>query len=88
MAKRSSTTGLPPGVGFEKRIETAGSEMIIYQTQDGTTKVDVQLEDETVWLTQDQMAMLFQKAKSTINEHIKNIFEEGELIETQVMRKF
>ena len=64
------------------------SEIIIYQTKDGATKVDVQLVDETVWLTQDQMAALFQKARSTINEHIKNIFEEGELIEEQVMRKF
>ena len=66
----------------------SGSEMIIYQTRDGATKVDVQLVDKSVWLTQDQMAQLFQKAKSTINEHIKNIFEEGELVEALVMRKF
>jgi hypothetical protein len=88
MAKKSSKSQLLAVTGLEKRFEESGSEMIIYQTQDGTTKVDVQLVDETVWLTQDQMAMLFQKAKSTINEHIKNIFEEGELIEPQVMRKF
>ncbi len=46
------------------------SEIIIYTAPDGTTKLQVQLEDETVWLTQDQMARLFGKAKSTINEHI------------------
>jgi hypothetical protein len=48
----------------------------------------VRLEEETVWLTQDQMAMLFGKAKSTINEHIKNIYEENELSETSTMQKF
>lgn len=53
------------------------SEIIIYTDSDGTTKLQVQLEDETVWLTQDQMAMLFGKAKSTINEHIKNIYADG-----------
>lgn len=62
--------------------------MIIYQNQDGTTKVDVQLVDETVWLTQAQICELFQKAKSTISEHIKNIFEEGELDENSVVRNF
>lgn len=46
------------------------------------------MQDETVWLTQEQMSQLFDKAKSTINEHIKNIFVEGELVENQVMRKF
>lgn len=46
------------------------------------------MEEETVWLTQDQMAMLFGKAKSTINEHIKNIYEENELSETSTMQKF
>ena len=55
------------------------SELLIYTTNDGITKVDVTFEDETVWLTQEQMSELFQKAKSTINEHIKNIYEEGEL---------
>ena len=64
------------------------SEIIIYTDSDGTTKLQVQLEDETVWLTQDQMAMLFGKAKSTINEHIKNIYGEGELEETQTLKKF
>ncbi len=64
------------------------SEIIIYTASDGTTKLQVQLEDETVWLTQDQMAMLFGKAKSTINEHIKNIYAEGELEESQTLKKF
>jgi len=64
------------------------SEFLVYQTEDGRIKVDVRLEDETVWLTQDNMSELFGKAKSTINEHIKNIFAEGELVPDQVMRKF
>lgn len=64
------------------------SEIVIYTASDGTTKLQVQLEDETVWLTQDQMAMLFGKAKSTINEHIKNIYAEGELEEGQTLKKF
>lgn len=64
------------------------SEIIIYTDSDGTTKLQVQLEDETVWLTQDQMAMLFGKAKSTINEHIKNIYTERELEESQTLKKF
>jgi hypothetical protein len=64
------------------------SEIIIYQNQDGNIKIDVRLEEETVWLTQDQMATLFGKAKSTINEHIKNIYEEKELEESATMKKF
>lgn len=64
------------------------SDIIIYQNQEGNIKIDVRLEEESVWLTQDQMATLFGKAKSTINEHIKNVFEEGELDETQTMKKF
>ena len=50
-------------------------EIIIYKTEDGLTQVDVTFEDDTVWLTQEQMAELFQKAKSTINEHIVNIYK-------------
>jgi len=64
------------------------SEIIIYTTQDGKTKLQVNLEDETVWLTQDQMALLFGKTKSTINEHIKNIYAEKELEESETKRKF
>lgn len=64
------------------------SEMLIYQSDTGQIKVDVRLEEETVWLTQEQMAQLFGKAKSTINEHIKNIFAEGELVECEALKKF
>ncbi len=64
------------------------SEILIYQNPRGDVKIDVRLEDETVWLTQDQMATLFGKAKSTINEHIKNIYEEQELAESATMKKF
>ena len=64
------------------------SEILIYQNREGDIKIDVRLEDETVWLTQDQMAVLFGKTKSTISEHIKNIFSEGELDENVVVRKF
>ncbi|MEG1934068.1 MAG: cell filamentation protein Fic, partial [Kiritimatiellia bacterium] len=52
-------------------------EMLIYQTEDGLTKIDVNLQDETVWLSQEQMADLFQRNKSTISRHIKNVFEDG-----------
>ena len=63
------------------------SEIVIYQTEDGMTKIDVRLEDETVWLTQAEMVELFQSSKSNISEHIKHIFEEGELEEKSVVRK-
>ena len=63
-------------------------DFLIYQNQDGSIKIDVRLEDETVWLTQEQMALLFGKAKSTINEHIKNVFAEGELNEEVAIRNF
>ncbi len=65
-----------------------GNEIIIYQTEDGLTKIDVKLEDETVWLTQAQLCELYQTSKSNISEHIKHIFEEGELEENAVVRKF
>lgn len=64
------------------------TEIIMYQADDGTTKIDVRMEDETVWLTQAQMVELFQSSKSNISEHIKHIFQEGELIESAVVRKF
>ncbi len=65
-----------------------GSEIIIYQTEDGYTKIDVKFEDETVWLTQAQLCELYQTSKSNISEHIKHIFEEEELDEESVVRKF
>ena len=64
------------------------SNILIYQTEDGITKIETRLTDETVWLTQDQMSVLFDKSKSTINEHIKNIYAENELTEAGTMRKF
>ena len=63
-------------------------EIAIFKTDSETINVEVLFEDETVWLTQDQMAQMFEKSKSTINEHIKHIFEECELDESKVTRKF
>lgn len=63
-------------------------EIIIYQTNEGNTKIDVRFVDETVWLTQAQLCELYQTSKSNISEHIKHIFEEGELEENSVVRKF
>jgi hypothetical protein len=63
-------------------------EIIIYQNKEGNIKIDVRLEDETVWLTQAQLCELFQKSKATISEHIRHIFEEGELEESSVVRNF
>jgi len=64
------------------------NDILIYQTEDGTTKVEVKLEDDTVWLNQSQMVELFQSSKPNISEHIKHIFVEGELEENSVVRKF
>lgn len=63
-------------------------EIVIYQTDDGLTHLDVKISNETVWLTQQQMAELFQSSKANVSEHIKNIFSEGELQEEAVVRKF
>jgi hypothetical protein len=64
------------------------SDILIYQNQDGNIKIDVRLQEETVWLTQAQMGQLFGKDKRTISEHISNIFSEGELEENSVVRNF
>ncbi len=64
------------------------SSLILYQTEDGQTRIEVRLLDESVWLSQAQMAELFNKDKRTISEHIQNIFKEGELYENAVIRKF
>ena len=63
------------------------NEIVIYKSLDGTIKVDVLFEGKTVWLTMDQMTVLFGKSRSTINEHILNIFKEGELVEEDSVRK-
>ena len=64
------------------------SELVLYQTEDGRTRVEVRLENETVWLTQAQMAELFQRERSVIAKHILNAFAEGELAESSVSAKF
>lgn len=64
------------------------SDLILYQSEDGITKIEVRLQNETVWLSQAQICELFQKAKSTISEHISNVFAEGELEENSVVRNF
>lgn len=64
------------------------NKVIIYTANDGKTKIDVKLEDDTLWLTQAQMCELYQTSKSNVSEHIKHIFEEGELNEESVVRKF
>jgi hypothetical protein len=63
-------------------------DIILYQNQDGNIKIDVRLEDETVWLTQEQMALLFGKGRSTVTEHIGNVYQEGELESEATCRKF
>ena len=60
----------------------------IYKANDGSTQIRVQFEQDTVWLTQEQMAELFKKGRTTINEHINNVFTEGELSEEVVCRFF
>lgn len=66
----------------------SNDEILIYQSQDGIIKIDVLFENETVWLNQGQLCVLFGKSKSTVSEHIKHIFEEGELDENSVVRNF
>ena len=64
------------------------NKIIIYQTEDGQTQIDVRMENETVWLTQAQMAELFQKDRTVITRHINNVFKEGELEKEEVCAKF
>ena len=68
--------------------EEQKGEIIIYQSEEGLPKIEVRLENENVWLTQSQLVDLYQSSKSNISEHIKHIFEEGELNEEVVVRKF
>ena len=69
-------------------LEENRGNIVIYQTEDGDTKIDVRFVDETVWLTQQQMADLFQSSRTNIVEHIQHIYEEGELDEASTCRKF
>ena len=80
-AVREMTDHLP-----EKR--TPSSEILFYQTEDGGSRIEVRLDENTVWLSQRLLAELFQKDVRTINEHIQNIYEEGELAPEATIRKF
>ena len=75
------------GYKWEDEVQTDFGEMIIYQSDEGV-KLDVRLENKTVWLNIEQIAQLFNKGRATISEHISNIFKEGELEEKVVCRKF
>ena len=66
---------------MSEELDKGKGEILLYQTEDGVTKIDVRLEDETVWLSQKQLAELFQKERSVITKHISNVFAEGELEE-------
>ncbi len=73
---------------YMEYIMANNSELVIYITEDGLTKVDVTFDHDTVWLSLDQMAELFQRDKSTISRHIKNIFAEGELSRNSTVANF
>jgi hypothetical protein len=73
---------------MENQKEQNNGEIIIYQSEDGKIRLDVRLENNTVWLTQEQIALLFCKGRTTITGHISNIFKEGELEQVKVCRKF
>lgn len=68
--------------------ERPGGEFVLYQTEDGQNRIQCQLVDGTIWLSQMQMGELFQRSKQTISEHLQNIFEEDELREDSVVRNF
>ena len=68
--------------------ETSQGELLLYQNEKGATQIEVRLENENIWLTQAQLVTLYQSSKANVSEHIKHIFEEGELEETAVVRKF
>lgn len=72
----------------EKENNTNKGEIIIYQSEDGLTQINVKLEDETIWLTQQQMAELFQTSRTNVVEHIRNIYSEGELYQNSTCREF
>ena len=73
---------------MNKEIKNDNGEILIYNTEDGLTKIDVHFVDETVWLSQQQMSDLFQTSRTNVVEHIKNIYEEEELDENSTCRKF
>lgn len=71
-----------------KEITNQNGDIVIYQSEDGNTRINVNLQNETVWLSQQQLVELYRTSKSNISEHIKHIFEENELEESLVVRKF
>ena len=71
-----------------KKLNAPKGEIVIYKAEDGSTQLDVKLEDETVWLTQAQMVILFQTSKQNVSLHIDNIFKEGELFEKSVVKEY
>ena len=76
-------------IAMNNNIEKPNTgEILIYQTEDGLTKIQVNMQDETVWLSQAQLVDLYQSSKANISEHISNIFKEGELEEISVVRVF
>lgn len=76
-----------PDTNGDMNMASAG-ELVMFRTDDGATRIEVRLVDETVWLTQTQMVELFQSSKANVSEHIRNVFAEGELEEDSVVRKF
>ena len=70
-----------------EKLSPQNTDLIMYQTEDGVTRIEVRLENETVWLTQAQLAELFQRDRSVITKHIRNIFSEGELDEKSNVQK-
>jgi len=85
-----SINGKEKVLGFEESAKDMDEfgEIIIYQTDDGLSKIEVNLKNETVWLSIDQMAELFQRDRSVIGKHVRNIFKEGELVKDSVWAKF
>ena len=73
---------------MNKANEAPPTEMVLYQSEDGQTRIDVRMVDETVWLSQAQMVDLFQSSKSNVSEHIRHVYEEGELEESATVRNF
>jgi len=69
-------------------VMSAKSDIVIYQSENGTASLEVRLDHETVWLTQDQMAELFGRERSVITKHLRNVFKEGELEENSVRAKY
>jgi hypothetical protein len=86
--KPRRTTDRRSGEVMKKKTVPENSQFLVYQAEDGQIKIDVRLEEETVWLTQQQMADLFQTAKQNISLHIQNIYEEGELVPEATVKKY